>query len=364
MKAVLEKIAQGKPSPIYLLHGDEDFLVDRARNAIIEVLQSLCGGEIEWLDAREMPLGGVLESLLEVSLFSTQRIAVVRQAQHLAPGGKAEVQVLGRFAEAHGPEANILVLCAGQPFDKRTRLYKTVVSSGVVLGFDRLKGSAPQRWVVEEASRRGLSMGSRAVDGLLARAGNSLRQIDLELEKLALWVSPRTEIVLKDIEAVVPRSKEDVIFDLTGALGERRVDAGLRFLRELRFRGATPLMILSMLGREVRFLLQAKLLAGLVERLGWSERAGFDDFARGLWPKLKAAVELPPGNPRYYLLGVNPYVAFLVFRRAPAFSLPELQRGLILIARTDLVLKSTTQSPDALLEKLVIELALPGVDCE
>lgn len=357
---LLDEIADGRPASVYLLHGDEDFLVDCARDAIVKALLAEGGGETESVDARETALARVLDSLAEVSLFSTRRIVVVRQAQSLGRGSEPEVEALERFCESYTTGANLLVLSAGGAFDRRTRLYRKVASLGEILSFDRLKGRALLRWVVEAAARRGMSIPREALDALVARAGSSLRQIDRELEKLSLWISPGKEIKTEDVEAVVPRSKEDVIFDLTGALGEREVGAGLRFLRELRFRGATPLMILSMLGREVRFLLQAKLLGGVLQRSGWHERMGFDEFCRSVWPKVKE--EAPParGNPRYHLFGANPYVAFLVFRRARQFSQGELQRGLLLIGRSDLALKSTTQSPDALLEKLVIELALPS----
>jgi DNA polymerase-3 subunit delta len=360
VQPILGKIEQGNSSPVFLFHGEEDFLVDRARDAIVAALQSNLGAEVEWVDAREVSLASVLESLLEVSLFSTRQIVVVRQAQHLAPGGKKEVETLRGILGTRGPDDNVLVLCAGQAFDKRTRLYKTIASSGDVVGFDRLKGRALRDWLADEAARRGVAITRQAQDALLARAGNSLRQIDLEMEKLSLWVQSGGEVTPDDVGSVVPRSKEDVIFDLTGALGERRLSAGLRFLRELRFRGATPLMILSMLGREIRFMLQAKLMSGTIEGMGWNEGIGFDQFTRTVWPKLRSEIEPPPGNPRYHLLGANPYVAFLVFRRARQFSFPELRSGLIRISRTDLALKSTTQSPDALLERLVIELALPG----
>ncbi|GEM_PF-3552930 len=360
VQGILESIGRGELASIYALHGEEGFQVDRARDAVVEALVQATGGEVEFRDGRDTPLGEVLESLLEMSLFSTRRIVAVRQAQHLAPGGKAELAALLGCSESWTTDGNILVLAAGQAFDKRTRFYKTLVSIGRVARFDALRGRDLARWVVEEASRRGLSFGAQAEDTLLARTGNSLRQIDLELEKLSLLIAPRKEILAEDVESVVPRSKEDVIFDLTGALGDREVSAGLRFLRELRFQGATPLMILSMLGREVRFLLQAKLLGGVVERAGWNERIGFDRFCRSIWPRLKSEVEPPSGNPRFHLLGANPYVAFLVLRRARQFSLAELRRGVGLIGRTDLALKSTTQSPDALLERLIIELALPG----
>jgi len=356
---VLESIQKGTIVPVYAFHGEESFRVDRARDAVLGLLGDATGAEVEHRDARDVSLSEVLESLLEVSLFSSRRVVAVRQAQQLAPGGKAELEALTRFSESWDPDGNILVLSAGQAFDKRTRFYKALLSIGAVVAFPGLRGRDLSRWVVEEASRRDLSIGKQAQDTLLARTGNSLRQVDLELEKLSLWISPRKEILAEDVEAVVPRSKEDVIFDLTGALGDRQVSAGLRFLRELRFRGATPLMILSMLGREVRFLLQAKLLGDVVERTGWNERIGFDQFTRSVWPRVKSEVEPPSGNPRYHLLGANPYVAFLVLRRARQFSLSELRRGIHLISRTDLALKSTTQSPDALLERLIIELALP-----
>ncbi len=63
------------------------------------------------------------------------------------------------------------------------------------------------------------------------------------------------------MEEVVGLTREESIFALTSALGEKNQLAALAALKALLDQGLHHLMILTMLVREIRFLLQARILA-------------------------------------------------------------------------------------------------------
>jgi len=92
------------------------------------------------------------------------------------------------------------------------------------------------------------------------KTGFELRRSLTELEKLIFFVGERGTIEEKDIEEVVGKTREDSIFDLTTALSEKNQLAALAALRALLDQGTHHLVILSMIVREIRFLLQARIL--------------------------------------------------------------------------------------------------------
>ena len=82
----------------------------------------------------------------------------------------------------------------------------------------------------------------------------------MELEKLITYAGDKDTIDRGDIDAVITKSSEDSIFDLTEAIVTRNTEQALATLRDLLNQGVHYMVILSMLIREIRFLLQGKLL--------------------------------------------------------------------------------------------------------
>ena len=135
---------------------------------------------------------------------------------------------LGAFLDEPPPEWSFLLLTAVQ-VDRRTRLYKRFDEVGAVLflGLERDRTGKVSReslidFVGQRISRAGKALDPQAREMILARAGEDLRELRQEIEKLLLFVGERPTIRVEDVEAIVLDHGEGWIFDLTRALGERR----------------------------------------------------------------------------------------------------------------------------------------------
>ena len=63
--------------------------------------------------------------------------------------------------------------------------------------------------------------------------GFDLRTFSGNLEKLVDYVGARQEITAADVEAVLNRTRQDPIYELTGALADRNPEQALFFLDSL-----------------------------------------------------------------------------------------------------------------------------------
>ena len=119
------------------------------------------------------------------------------------------------------PEGHVLVLTASA-VDKRKRLYKTIAELGKIIIFAQVKGDQRQRTQLMNASRdilaaAGKSLTDRAWAVLGEKTGYDLRNSLGALEKLITHAGERPVINEKDVLALIGKTKEDTVFNLTAA---------------------------------------------------------------------------------------------------------------------------------------------------
>jgi DNA polymerase-3 subunit delta len=251
------------------------------------------------------------------------------------------------------PEWSFLLMTAVQT-DRRTRLFKRLDELGAVLhlALERDRSGKISRenlleFVGQRLRQAGKNLHPQAREMILTRAGDELRSLQQELDKLILFVGDRITIRPEDIDMIVADQGEGWIFDLTRALGERDAVAALTQLARLIAQGEHPLKILGTLASEARRLLSARqLLAGELARL----------WRRGMtYPQFQQIVLKQHGS---LLGGRNPYGDYMCLQRAERFSLAELNCFMQRLFETDFRLKSSASQPRILLEKLFLELCL------
>ncbi|MBN2438826.1 MAG: DNA polymerase III subunit delta [Deltaproteobacteria bacterium] len=267
-----------------------------------------------------------------------------------------ETDRLERVLAGGMPEGNHLILTA-PTVDRRKRLFKAVSSAGRILTFTKIKGEARQQQAVMEMAAgllegRGKRLSSGAWDALGRKTGFSLRESLGEIEKLVAYAGDKAVIEAADVEAVVGRTKEETVFDLTGALAARSLAAALRAMKDLLDQGSPPLMIMAMITKEIRFLLHAKLLIDSGRLKGFSANMDYGRFQKTVYPSLKPGAG--KGEEQIDLVSQHPYVVYQSLKNAGRFTRSELAGFLEMLVRIDLALKSTGQEPRLLIERFLL----------
>ena len=112
-------------------------------------------------------------------------------------------------------------------------------------------------WVRQRADRLGAAIEPSAISALVDAIGNDTRLIDMELQKLALYRSDGM-IRRQDVEAMVSYVREANIFAAVDATLEGRAGIALRLVHQLLDAGRPPTYLITMLARQMRFLIVAK----------------------------------------------------------------------------------------------------------
>ncbi len=256
------------------------------------------------------------------------------------------------------PDSNHLILLTDS-VDKRKSLYRTLEKVGVVIDFsvDRGTGAAAKRGqdaVLKDLLRDMISRHQKTIEPqaaveLVERIGFNPAALVAALEKLINYMGERQTITAKDVDTIVGREREEPLYELTGALGDRDFQKAVVSLNRLFDQGYAPLQILASLIKQIRRLLLARwALDTRLDALG-QENLEYRGF-QNMLPALKKDGKIPRE-----LEKVSPYPLFLLFKQARGFSVDHLIGCMSELARVDMALKSSGMRPRILLEDLLLK---------
>lgn len=443
---ILMELKKGKasPSPCYLLHGDEEYLVKDALNKIIAALIPasdrsmnlfLMDGESEDVDSlcetiMTPPLipGRKVVVLTNTRLFQT-KIAlpeiVQKIRQHLPDDPNMAVRYFMQFLKVTGwniddlrdggwkrinsdnwqktvggdsghdretwlPEmietcisrgtdmseqrgvaesledtlrkglpAGIHLIITAETVDKRKRLFKTISETGTILNFSRPKGDAKQKHALVDMARDLLSESGKELTpeawiAIGRKTGFDLADSMKAVETLITYAGAKISIEESDVEEVVGKTKEDTVFDLTGALVARKLDVALSNLKDLFDQGINHILILSMIAREIRLLLHAKMFIRSGKLGSIEPNMDYETFQRSVYPVILQWRGDKGGKGG--LDGQHPYVIYNALRNSSRFSYERLLKFLEDLVDMDIAFKTTTKEPKFLLERFIVDV--------
>jgi DNA polymerase-3 subunit delta len=348
----LTELKENRLRPGYVLAGDEVFLYERCRRAILKALvppelRDFCFSE---LDLSETNIFEALDLARTPSLMAPFQVLFVRNLKTLYTRGakKEEFAAIAAYFREPNPQA-LIVFVADHihiPADPRRmdmedknryeRLRETLGEWCGMVELARVDEADALRWLNGEAKQRQVQMDSDAARELVDALGADMMLVASEFEKLVLYVAEKRQITLGDVETMVLAAKQRSLYELTDAISAKDKTRALALLHGLlnASDGGEDSAIghLYMLARTFRQMLV------IVEKNVRDSRA--------IWQALWQGFRMPP------------FAAEDLIRQARRYkSRRELTRALRLIARADLELRSQPPDKRLVLERLVLELA-------
>jgi DNA polymerase-3 subunit delta len=348
----LAELRSNKLRPGYVLIGDEIFLYERCRRAVLEAfvpadLRDFCLSDI---DLAETSIFEALDRAQTPSLMAPFQVLFIRNLKQLYTRGakKEEFAAIDAYFRSPNPQA-LLIFVADHiriPSDPRRidmtdkdryeRIRETLGDHCGIVELARVDEADALRWLLAEAEKQQIKLEQDAARELVDALGADMMLIAGEFDKLALYAGPKKLITLGDVETMVLAAKQRSLYELTDAISAKDKQRALALLDGLlnASDGGEDAAIghLYMLARTFRQMLV------ILEKNVRDSRA--------IWQALWQGFRMPP------------FAAEDLIRQARRYkSKRELTRALRLIARADLELRSQPPDKKLVLERLVMELA-------
>ncbi len=342
----------GPLRPGYVLLGDEAFLYERCRRAVLDTLidPAMRDFSLAEIDLAETSIFEALDRAQTPSLMAPFQVLFLRNIKTLygRGGKKDEFAALDAYGRSPNPQAMLIFVADHlhlpsdlrrmemQDKDRYERIRETLGDWCGMVELVRVEESDAMRWLVAEAEKRGSAFEVDAARELADALGSDLMLMASELEKLVLYTGERRRITLGDVETMVLGAKQRSLYELTDAISAKDRPRALALLQGLlnASDGGEESAIghLYMLARTFRQMLV------ILEKNVRDSRA--------IWQALWQGFRMPP------------FAAEDLIRQARRYkSRRELTRALRLIARADLELRSSPPDKRLVLERLVLALA-------
>ena len=218
---ILRDIQAKRFLPVYFLHGEEPFFIDRIVAAIeAEALpETEKGFNQTILYGKEVDHLTLLDYLRRYPMMSERQVVILREAQEMK-----SLAELASYFENPMPSTVFVVCHKHKKFDMRTRAGKALSGKNTVL-FEskRLYENQIPDWISGYCKSEKLTIEPQAAALLAEYLGADLDKIANELDKLALNLPAGTAVAPAHVQEYVGISKDYNVFELQKAFATRDV---------------------------------------------------------------------------------------------------------------------------------------------
>ena len=241
---ILEKeLKTGKLNSIYLLYGEEIFLLESCLKKIKNNFGVRQSG-INDIKIDETNVGGIISDIETPAFGFEKKLIVARNTGLFKKEGKRKVsgsnselaQRLSEYIKDNIETINeAVVLVFVEEEAEKNDLYKAIDSNGVVCEFQELKPIQIIARMKAICNAYKVQVEDSTLQYFIECCGTNMQELINEIRKLIEYEGENGKITKKDVDLLCIKKLDSIIFDLTDNLGKRKVDKALEVLNGLLY---------------------------------------------------------------------------------------------------------------------------------
>ncbi len=255
MKTIDNDIKDGRIKNVYLLYGEERYLIrqyrDKLKNAIVSADDTMNYSAFEGDDINQKEIIDLAETL---PFFAEKRLVLIEDSGMFKKGGDE----LGEYLPTL-PETTFFVFVE-QEVDKRSKIYKAVKKVGNAIEFKTQTDETLARWVGGRIKREGKGMSQAAYNLFISKTGTDMENIDKELEKLICYCLDKETIDVGDVEAITTEQIQNKVFEMVECITSHKQKKALELYYDLLALKEPAMRIMYLITRQFHILLTVKAM--------------------------------------------------------------------------------------------------------
>ena len=262
MKELKKSWKSGEFGRCYLFYGAETYLLKEYETALTKAILP-DGAEMmnhDIFEEKRATAAAIMDAAETLPFLNDKRLVTVRNSEFFQKSGRKEEGEKIKEYLADLPET-VCILFIEDKVEKTSVLYKAVAKHGQAVEFKKLTEKDLGTWIKKMCRDNGVQMSESVLGLFLQTVDHDMENIEGELMKLIAYKGDEAEIKAEDIRAVCTVSLEARVFDLVKAVAEKRPEKAVQIYRTLLSLKESPYMVLSLITRQFRFILESKLFS-------------------------------------------------------------------------------------------------------
>ena len=228
MKTIDNDIKAGDFKKVYLLYGQERYLIKQYRDKLIKAMVSegdsmnFSSFEGDGINQKE-----IIDLAETLPFFADKRVILIEDAGIFSKAGDE----LGEYLK-DSPESTHFIFVE-ESVDKRSKLYKAAAKCGNPVEFKEQTDETLARWIGMRIRKDGKGMSQAAYNSFIEKTGTDMENIDKELEKLLCYCMDKDVIELSDVEAVTTEQITNKVFEMVDAIASHKQKRALELYYDL-----------------------------------------------------------------------------------------------------------------------------------
>ncbi|SFJ19143.1 DNA polymerase III, delta subunit [Halobacillus dabanensis] len=324
-----------KQSQVYLLYGEESYLIQEHKNKIIQKTLKKEDREfnVSQYDLEEIPIEDVVTDAETFPFLGDGKVVIAQHPVFLkAKPDKLPIEhdVDALLDYLQNPaEYTVLVLIAPyEKLDERKKVFKQLKKYGEVINCQPVKEWDIDKWVQTLANDLHITVPQEIHELFTQEIGANLMALRKEMEKLALYVGEGGVVTKEIAEQLLSHSAEASGLKLVDAVMEKDLGRAITIYKDLEKLNEEPIALTALLASQFRIISQAKVLKQ--KGYGQNQMKGY----------IKA----------------HPYVIKMALKRERYFTNQELDQIMDQLAETDYSLKQGRMEKSLAFEMLLYRL--------
>lgn len=256
MKTIDMDIKNGQLKQVYLLYGEERYLIrqyrDKLKKAIIDPddtmnIASYEGGDVDVKD--------IIIAADTMPFFAERRLILIQDSKLF----KKNTELLAEYFE-HIPETTYFVFVEDE-VEEKTKIFKAAAKFGSTVKFTTPKEDVLRKWIIGRIAKEGKDITQAAYQSFINMTGTDMENIEKELEKLICYTMDKKAIEVADVEAVTTEQISSKIYELVNIISNHQQKQALDMFYDLLSQKEKPSRILYSLTKHFDTLLTIKIMS-------------------------------------------------------------------------------------------------------
>jgi DNA polymerase III subunit delta len=317
--------AKGKFLPVYFFCGSDSYSIDVAVKDLEDSISPFIGSdfdkEIIYCDEK-VNLSQILSLASSFPFGSDRKFMLIKEFDKIK-----DPKALTTYVQ-NPPEFTVIAFIHnGELKNPDKEPYQSLIKNKFIFEAKELKGKYLIDWLVDVARKNGRQLSTENATLLTEITGDNRSLLEDQLEKIFIYLVDKKEIDYETIKVLSTSLKENTIFDLQDAIGNKSKEKSVKILYNLLDKGIEPIFIIAML---------TKYFTGL--------------------SRVNEMKEKIPDAVAARIVGTHPYYYKNYQSARSKFSDKDIFRSVRAILTADIQLKTTSFDPKSVFTVLITDI--------